>query len=171
MLWKKSCSLNIPSCTSMRQKELSWCTCGKAKNNKILILIAGKHVRVWTGSCSAVLHRSPSLYSAYSSSFSSLTHTDALTDIFHLVGLRLGSNSNCRILLFDLQTAHGTIVLGKKKERKRGGSDLVFFALLLMHLLVFQGLSAKYRKRMCWVCMLLKLGQACFRFLHTSSAM
>ncbi len=115
----------------------------KQKIIKFSILIAGKHVRVWTGSCSAVLHRSPSLYSAYSSSFSSLTHTDALTDIFHLVGLRLGSNSNCKILLFDLQTAHGTIVLGKKKREKTWWVRSSVFCLIAHAFVGVSGLECK----------------------------
>lgn len=46
---------------------------------------------------------------------------------------------------------------------------LVFFALLLMHLLLFQGLSAKYRTGTCRACMLLELGQACFKHFCTQA--
>lgn len=143
-------------------QEFFECTSGESF---AIILVAGKHVRVWTGSYSAVLHRSPSLYSAYSASFSSLTRANTLTDIFHLFGFRLGSTEgqikqklqNSSFLIYKQPTAH----LCSGGRKKKLDQLLVFFALSLTHLLVFQGLSAKYRTRMCRVCMLLKLGRAC----------
>lgn len=120
------------------------------KKDLLLTLVAGKRVRVWAGSCTAVLHRSPSLHSAYSAFFSSLTRANTLTDIFHLIGFRLGSTEgqikqqlqNYSFLIYKRHTVH--LCLKKKVDQL-----LVLFALLLMHLLVFQGSSAKYRKRMC----------------------
>lgn len=68
---------------------------------------AGKHVRVWKGSHSALLHRSRPLLSAHSASVASLTHEAAhnVPHIFHHLGvgsdlLKVPSNSRCKILLF-----------------------------------------------------------------------
>lgn len=44
-----------------------------------LSLFAGKHIRVWRGSFSAVLYRSPTLHSAHSAPLSSPTPTNSLT--------------------------------------------------------------------------------------------
>lgn len=68
---------------------------------------AGKHVRVWKGSHSALLHRSRPLLSAHSASVASLTREAAhnVPHIFHHLGvgsdlLKVPSNSRCKILLF-----------------------------------------------------------------------
>lgn len=68
---------------------------------------AGKHVRVWTGSHSAVLHRSRPLLSAHPASVASLTHEAAhnVPHIFHHFGvgsdlLKVPPNNSCKILLF-----------------------------------------------------------------------
>lgn len=123
------------------------------KENLLLTLIAGKRIRVWTGTYSAVLHRSPSLYSAYSASFSSLTRENTLTDIFHLFGFRLGSTEGQikqqlpKLYFLIYSTNSPQCICAWKKISTL--TTLSIFALLLMHLLVFQGLSAKYRKIMC----------------------
>lgn len=75
---------------------------------------AGKHVRVWTGSRSAVLHRSPPLYSVLSASSSSLTRAPLLLTSFISLGLgsdllKVASNNNNNKKkndFFDVQRAH-----------------------------------------------------------------
>lgn len=93
------------------------------------------------------------------------------SDIFHLFGFRLRSTEGHikqqlqNSSFFDVQKAHSAFVLwgGGRVESGSDQLSVFFFLPYCLHLLVFQGLSAKYRKRMCWVCMLLKQGQAWFK--------
>lgn len=124
----------------------------------LLTLAAGKHVRVWTGSHSTVLHRSPPLVSAYSASFSSLTHA-AHTFVASFISLGLGSdllmvpsNNSCKILLFwSAKSPLCSCVCGERVDQRS-----VFFALLLAFVVAW---VQDMEREMCQVCMLLERGQ------------
>lgn len=128
----------------------------------LIFFVAGKHVGVWTGLCSAGLHRNP-LYSARSASFSSLTHANTLTSFISLgLGsdlLKVRSNSSCKSL-FYLQCRQRICAWGEKKN--------IFF--FLPYCLCFSWCFDAWVQnmmRICWVCMRLQLGWACLNnFAH-----
>ena len=69
----------------------------------LFTVFAGKHIRVWTGSLSAGLYRSPNLHPAHSAVLSFLTRANTLTfPVSSGLGLdllKVRSNSNSNILL------------------------------------------------------------------------
>lgn len=87
-----------------------------------------------------------SLFSLFCLFFISDT-CSTLTDIFHLSGYRLGSTEGQikqqlqNSSFFDLQTAHGAFVLGKKK--KICGSALSVFCLIAYAFAGVSGLECK----------------------------
>lgn len=118
-------------------------------NNIIVVFVlffvhvtAGKHVRVWEGSHSAVLHRSRPLLSARPASVASLTRGAArgVPHIFHHLGrssdlLRVPSNRRCKIPLFSStrKQKQPTVLLCLWEMRESG---LYVVAFLLCCLIV-----------------------------------
>lgn len=113
-----------------------------------LSLFAGKHIRVWRGSFSAVLYRSPTLHSAHSAPLSSPTQTNSLTfSISSDLGsdlLKVRSNGDWDVFLFFLPANSSPCNVLWKKTLGQHWACLFCSVCLIAYIFIsFPGLEYK----------------------------